>query len=55
MSRSDDVVVVEGVISTVEGGLVRPGPSEVESSSARSGDDLDLRAEKLHLDPEMLI
>ena len=24
------------------GGLVRPGPSEVESSSARSGDDLDL-------------
>ena len=42
MSRSDDVVV-GGAISTVEGGLVRPDPSGVESSSARSGDDLDLR------------
>ena len=50
MSRSD-VVVVGGAISTglraqAEGGLVRPDPSGVESSPARSGDDLDLRSEK---------
>ena len=36
VSRSDDVVV-GGAIPTVEGGLVRPGLSGVESSSARSG------------------
>ena len=34
---------LEGRSQQAEGGLVRPGPSGVESSPARSGDGLDLR------------